>query len=38
MKRTILRITGAFTITFWAGLVGALAGLGAFYLHPAQYR
>jgi hypothetical protein len=38
MKRTILRITGAFTITLWAGLVGALAGLGAFSLHPAQYR
>jgi hypothetical protein len=38
MKRALLRLAAAIAVTLWTGLVGALAGLGCFYLHPAQYR
>ena len=38
MKRALLRLAAAITVTLWTGLVGALAGLGCFYLNPAQYR
>jgi hypothetical protein len=34
----ILRVGGAVAITLWFGVAGALAGLGCFYLFPAQYR
>ncbi len=38
MKRALLRLASALAVTLWTGLIGALAGLGCFYLYPAQYR
>ncbi len=38
MKHSAIRVVVAFAVTLWSGVVGALAGLGAFYLHPAQYQ
>ena len=38
MKRTLWKIASAVVVTVWSGLVGALIGLGCFFLYPAQYR
>lgn len=38
MKSPLVRIVVAFAVVLWSGVVGALAGLATFYLHPAQYQ
>ena len=38
MKNSLFRLAAAIAVTLWTGVIGALAGLGCFYLYPAQYR
>lgn len=37
-NRFLVRVAAAAAVTLWAGVAGALFGLGCHYLNPARYR
>lgn len=36
--KLVVRVAAALAVVLWFGVTGALVGLGAYYLFPAQYR